>query len=197
MLRTCPPLVHTRRPRAHILTASTTTIHEKSNDTGSCPLPDSSLIPSNPSTEQSDQIAWASHERKRETTVALGRGALGTRRPLDALWSRFLGLGQRAFEFLQGEAELVGMKLLGLLPEHRPAQLAKQVFETPVLLFQMTVARLQIAGAVFEAAVALGERRELGVKRLERGPVGGFEGRGIELGNGHIHDRNTIIESAC
>ena len=71
--------------------------------------------------------------------VALGRGAFGTRRPLGARRRRFFGLGQRPFELLQGEPELVGMKLLGLLPEHRPAQLAQQVFETAVLLFQMAV----------------------------------------------------------
>ena len=122
--------------------------------------------------------------------VALGRGALGTRHPVGVRRRRFLGLGQRPFELLQGEPELVGMKLLGLLPEHRPAQLAKQVFETAVLLFQMAV-------ETFEAAVALGERRDLGVKGLERGPVGGLEGRRIEPGNSRVHDRNTITESKC
>ena len=40
----------------------------KGDGTGSRRLPDSSVIPSSPSTEQSGQIAWASHERKREKT---------------------------------------------------------------------------------------------------------------------------------
>ena len=70
VLRTCPPLAHTRRPRAHSLTASTTTIHAKDDGSGSGRLPESSLIPGNPSAEQSGQIAWASHERKRETTIS-------------------------------------------------------------------------------------------------------------------------------
>ena len=46
-----PPLAHTRRSRAHILTASTATIHRKGNFTGSGRFPDCSVIPSNPSTE--------------------------------------------------------------------------------------------------------------------------------------------------
>ena len=64
-----PPLAHTRRSRAHILTASATTIHDKGDGTGSGRFPDSFVIPGNPSTEQSGQIAWGSHERKRETTA--------------------------------------------------------------------------------------------------------------------------------
>ena len=53
---TCPPLAPTRRSRAHILTASATTTHEKGNGDGSGRLPDCSVFPSNPSTEQSDQF---------------------------------------------------------------------------------------------------------------------------------------------
>ena len=48
---TCPPLAHTRRSRAPILTASTATIHRKGNFTGSRRFPDCSVIPGNPSTE--------------------------------------------------------------------------------------------------------------------------------------------------
>ena len=73
VLRTCPPLVYTRRPRAHSLTASVTTIRETDDGTGSGQLPESSVIPGNPSTKQSGPIVWASHERKRETTTGRGR----------------------------------------------------------------------------------------------------------------------------
>ena len=71
---TCPPLAHTRRPRAHILTAPATTIHDKGDGTGSDRLSDSFVIPGNSSTEQSGQIAWGAHERKRETTIVIGIG---------------------------------------------------------------------------------------------------------------------------
>ena len=40
-----------RHSRAHILTASATTIHGKGNATGSSRVPDYSVIPGNPSTE--------------------------------------------------------------------------------------------------------------------------------------------------
>ena len=66
VLRTCPPLVHTRRPRAHILTASATTTHGKGD--GSDRLPDCSVIPGNPSTEQTSQFPRGFHEKMRETT---------------------------------------------------------------------------------------------------------------------------------
>ena len=85
MLRTCPPLAHTRRPRAHSLTASTTTIHAKDDGSGSGRLPESSLIPGNPSTEQSGQIAWASHERKRETTTNAEKSLAANYRPGDVV----------------------------------------------------------------------------------------------------------------
>ena len=61
-----PPLAHTRRSRT--LTASTTTIHDKGDATGSNRLPDSFVIPGNPSTEQSGQIGCGSHGRMKETT---------------------------------------------------------------------------------------------------------------------------------
>ena len=41
-----------------------------------------------------------------------------------------------AFERLEGELELVGVELLGLLAVHRAAQLAQEMFETPVVLSQ-------------------------------------------------------------
>ena len=53
-----PPLAHTRRSRAHFLTASATTIHDKGDGTGSGRFPDCSVIPSNPSTEYSGQFPW-------------------------------------------------------------------------------------------------------------------------------------------
>ena len=68
-LRTCPPLAHTRRSRAHILTASATTIHENGDGTDSNRFPDCSVIPGNPSTEQTGEFLWGFHETKRETTI--------------------------------------------------------------------------------------------------------------------------------
>ena len=65
---TCPPLAHTRRSRAHILTASATTIHENGDGTDSNRFPDCSVIPGNPSTEQTGEFPWGFHETKRETT---------------------------------------------------------------------------------------------------------------------------------
>ena len=63
-----PPLAYTRRPRAHILAASATTTHQKGDGDGSGRFPDCSVIPRNPSMEQSGQIVRGSHERMRETT---------------------------------------------------------------------------------------------------------------------------------
>ena len=59
--------------------------------------------------------------------VALRVRALRTRR---RRWGRArrglcLGLGECAFERLEGELELVGVELLGLLSVHRAAQLAQ------------------------------------------------------------------------
>ena len=68
------------------------------------------------------------------------------------------GLGERAFELLEGEQELVGMELLGLLREHRPAQLAHQVFEPAV-----ASAKRGIFGA---------KRLEGRLLRLEQRPAG-------------------------
>ena len=51
-----PPLAHTRRSRAHILTASATTIHENGDGTDSNRFPDCSVIPGNPSTEQTGEL---------------------------------------------------------------------------------------------------------------------------------------------
>ena len=69
MLRTWPPLPHTRRSRAHILTASATTIHDKGDGTGSSRLPDCSVFPVNPATEHCDQLPWGPHDRFGETTL--------------------------------------------------------------------------------------------------------------------------------
>ena len=69
---TCPPLVHTRRPRAHILTASTTILHGKGNFTTKR-FPHCSVIPGNPSTEQTGQFPRGFHEEMRETTITLNR----------------------------------------------------------------------------------------------------------------------------
>ena len=60
--------------------------------------------------------------------------ALRTRRRRGARRGRFLGLGECAFERLEGKLELVGMELLGLLGEHRAAQLTQQMFEASVVL---------------------------------------------------------------
>ena len=61
-----PPLAHTRRSRAHILTASATTIHENGDGTDSNRFPDCSVIPGNPSTEQTGELPWGFHETKRD-----------------------------------------------------------------------------------------------------------------------------------
>ena len=66
------------------------------------------------------------------TDVAFRGGTLRTRRRRRA--RRGVGLGEYAFEFFEGEQELVGVELLGLLGEHRAAQLAQQMFKTPVVL---------------------------------------------------------------
>ena len=65
---------------------------------------------------------------------AAGRLGRGARAVLAG--ALFLGLGERAFELLEGKLELVGMELLGLLPVQRPAQLVQQMFETAVAIAQ-------------------------------------------------------------
>ena len=82
----------------------------------------------------------------RQMTEVASRGrALRARRRRCA--RRGLGLGELAFEFLEGEQELVGVELLGLLPEDRAPPLVEKMFEAPVLV---------------------GERGDLGAKRLNR-----------------------------
>ena len=107
-----------------------------------------------------DHIKDPRQVSRQMTDVALRGRALGTRRRRRrrARRSVGLGLGERAFEFLEGEQELVGVELLGLVPEHRPAQLVEQVFETAV--------------GVFQVLVAVGERGDLGAKRLNRRLLG-------------------------
>ena len=65
------------------------------------------------------------------------------------------------------------MELLGLLPEHRPAQLVEPMFEAPVLLGQRGDLLTQVldnplGASLFETAVTLAERGDLGAKRLNR-----------------------------
>ena len=72
MSGSCSSVPHTRRSRVHVLTASTTIVHETGNFTTNQCFPDCSVIPGNPSTEHSGQITWGSHELKRETTPWLG-----------------------------------------------------------------------------------------------------------------------------
>ena len=50
----------------HILTASATTIHENGDGTDSNRFPDCSVIPGNPSTEQTGEFPWGFHELMRE-----------------------------------------------------------------------------------------------------------------------------------
>ena len=109
------------------------------------------------------------------TDVALCGRALGTWRPRRARRGLFLGLGERAFELLEGKLELVGMELLGLLPVQRPAQLVQQMFET---------------------AVAIAQRRDLGAKRLksrllsfEQHPQGRCKRSWIDHACARLHDR--------
>jgi len=71
VLRTCPPLAHTRRPRAHILTASATTIHENGDGNGSRRFSDCFVIPGDSSTEQTGESPWGFHEAIRETTLVI------------------------------------------------------------------------------------------------------------------------------
>ena len=61
-LRTCPPLVHTRRSRAHILTASATTTHHKGDGVGPERFSDCFVIPGNSSTKQTGELPWGFHE---------------------------------------------------------------------------------------------------------------------------------------
>ena len=100
------------------------------------------------------------------TEIALRGGALRPRRRHRVRRSLFPGLGQRAFELLEGEQQLIGIELLGLLAEHGPAQLVEQMFETPVLLGQRHHRGAQVfddplGAACFETPVAVGERDDL------------------------------------
>ena len=77
----------------------------------------------------------------------------------------FFGLGKRAFQFLKGELELIGMKLLGLLPEHCPAQLVEKMFETAVLLGERDHLGAQPLDNASGVKIAQG--RVLGAQRLK------------------------------
>ena len=66
-MRACSPTL-AGRSRSHILTASTTILHDNGDTTGSNPFPDCSTIPGNPSTQQCDQFSWGFHGEMRETT---------------------------------------------------------------------------------------------------------------------------------
>ena len=106
------------------------------------------------------------------TDVALCGRALGTWRPRRARRGLFLGLGERAFELLEGKLELVGMELLGLLPVYRLAQLVQQMFEAAVVIAQRRDLGAQVldnrfGASFFETAVAIAQRRDLGAKRLK------------------------------
>ena len=72
MLRTCPPLVHTRRSRAHILTASATTTHHKGDGVGPDRFSDCFVIPGNSSTKQTGELPWDStrHSEKQQLRAA-------------------------------------------------------------------------------------------------------------------------------
>ena len=119
------------------------------------------------------------------TDVALRARALRARRRRRARRGLCFGLGERAFELLEGEQELVGMELLGLLRVDRAAQLAHQVFEPAVAVFEIAVAvgerddpGVQVfderfGALLLEPAVAVGERGDLGAKR--------FNGRLLDL----------------
>ena len=82
-------------------------------------------------------------------------------------------LGHRAFECLEGELELIGVQLLGLLPVHQPAQLSHQVFQAPIAIgqrgeFDAKLLEHRSAVLALQMAVALGERHIVGAKLLER-----------------------------
>ena len=88
------------------------------------------------------------------------------------------GLGQRAFERLEGALELVGMELLGLLGEQRAAQLAQQMFQASALLGERGHLAAQALDhrfglSAFECAGALNQRRVLRLKPLDDSATGG------------------------
>ena len=107
------------------------------------------------------------------------------------------------------------MELLGLLPIHRTAQLAQQVFEAAVDLFQVLVAlgeRDHAAAQVldpppgallFETAVASAQRRVLRAQRLEscllvceQRPQGRRKRCEIERAGARFHDRILSLNQA-
>ena len=102
---TCPPLAHTRRSRAHILTASATTIHENGDGTDSNRFPDCSVIPGNPSTEQTGEFPWGFHETKRETTQGVDIDVLDV-----AAVSRGRGDGAHALAGEQLGGDVLGVR---------------------------------------------------------------------------------------
>lgn len=112
-----------------------------------------------------------------------------------------LGLGERAFERLEGELELVGVQLLRFACEQRPAKLAQQMLQALVVLGERghLVAKALdhcLGLAPFEHAIAFHKRRVLGAKRLKRRSLC-LELRPVRTGrraetNGvsaHLHDR--------
>ena len=155
-----------------------------------------------------DHLVGARQVGGQMTDVVFRDGTLRTRRRRRARRGVGLGLGERAFELLEGEQELVGVELLGLLSEHRPAQLAHQVFEATVAVFEIAVALgerddpgVQVfddrfGALLFEAAVALGERRVLGAQRLnsrllafDQRPQGRRKRCEIDRAGARFHDR--------
>ena len=132
--------------------------------------------------------------------VALRGGALGARRGCRARRGVGLGLGERAFELLEGEQELVGVELFGLLPEHRPAQLAHQMFEAAVAIGERDDLGVQVfderfGALLFETAVAIAQRRVLGAQRLksrllacEQRPQGRRKRCEIDRAGARFHD---------
>ena len=119
-----------------------------------------------------DHLRDARQVGRQPTDVAFGGRTLRPRRPRRARRRLFLGLGERALQFLQGELELVGVKLFGLLPVDRPPQLVEKMFETAVLLGErddLGAQRLDNASgaSLLKAAVAIAQGRVLGAKRLK------------------------------
>ena len=114
---------------------------------------------------------------------------------------RGLGLGDRAFERLEGELELVGVELLRFACEQRPAKLAQQMFQTLVVLGERGHLDAQtldhrLGLAPFQDAIALEQRRVLGAQRVKSGsqclgrrPVRTRRRAETDGASAHLHDR--------
>ena len=85
---------------------STGSGHGKGNVTRSDRFPDCSIIPGNPSTEQTGQFSWGSHGRIQETTLGASNYTYA-----EATWTQtlpdWIASHVRVFEFCGGCSEIL------------------------------------------------------------------------------------------